>query len=77
MISKPYYKSRTIFSENLIAIHMKRTKFVFLEANQCVNAMNILEFSEAYVNGPGIQSLTYPDKSPTLDADSIDKTKAL
>jgi hypothetical protein len=29
LISKPNYKSRTIFSENLAAIHMGRTKLVF------------------------------------------------
>ena len=29
LISKPNYKHRTIFSENLSAVHMKKTKMVF------------------------------------------------
>ena len=29
LISKPNYQHRTIFSENLVAIHMKKTKLVF------------------------------------------------
>ena len=30
------------------------------EINHCVNALNMLQFSGSYVNGPGTQSFTYP-----------------
>ena len=31
-----------------------------IEINHCVNALNMLQFSGPYVNGPGTQSFTYP-----------------
>ena len=37
------------------------------EINRCVNALNMLQFSGPYVNGPGTQTFTYPKIS------SIDK----
>ena len=30
------------------------------EINHCVNVLNMLQFSDSYVNGPGTQSFTYP-----------------
>ena len=33
LISKPNYQHRTIFCENLIAIHMKKTKKVFQQTS--------------------------------------------
>ena len=30
------------------------------EINQYVNALNMLQFSDSYINGPGTQSFTYP-----------------
>ena len=30
------------------------------EINHCVNALNMLQFNDSYVNGPGTQSFTYP-----------------
>ena len=31
-----------------------------IDINHCVNALNMLQFSGSYVNGPGTQSFTYP-----------------
>ena len=41
-----------------------------IDINHCVNALNMLQFSGSYVNGPGTQSFTYPRIS------SVDKPKA-
>ena len=41
-----------------------------IDINHCVNALNMLQFSGPYVDGPGTQSFTYPRIS------SADKPKA-
>ena len=44
LVVKPNFKHLTIFVENLIAIHMKRTKLVFDKPVYC--GMSILDISK-------------------------------
>ena len=50
-----------------------------IDINHCVDALNILQFSGSYVNGPGTQSFTYPrissvDKPLNTDTEFLKKT---
>ena len=42
------------------------------EINHCVNALNMLQFSDSYVNGPGTQSFTYPRISSINNPEDAD-----
>ena len=54
--------------------------FSLNEINHCVNALNMLQFSNSYINGLGTQSFTYPridsiDKPENEDTEFKNKSK--
>ena len=70
LAARPNFKPLTIFDENLLAIHMKRTKLVFDKPVYC--GMSILDISKTLVYDfhYGYIKRKYGDKAGLLFADT-------